>query len=346
MAAFMLTFLLSMLTAHMQHEVVLIATSSEGGAYHHWGDEYADELRRAAVRTDVLLTSGSVENIRLLHEGKVQVALIQGGLLREADRADLESLGTVAYEPLWLWMRAGSLASIGDLGGRTIAVGARGSGTEPLARLVLAQYGIDDRISQLRELSTAEGHAELVAGTVDAMFVVAPIEALDIQRLIDEPSVVLLPYPNAEAFIRVSPVLHKVVFPAGARSLARGLPPRDIDLLAPKASVVVRKDLNQNVKYLLLLAMRQIHSAPKMFTASNEFPAPEAIGLRLADLARAYYAGQLGLAYQLLPFWLADLTALMIASMIPTVVVLYPILVRVLKARRAQMTKAETGTKA
>jgi hypothetical protein len=43
--------------------------------------------------------------------------------------------------------------------------------------------------------------------------------------------------------------------------------------------------------------------------------------------------------YRLLPFWLADLAAVIIASVIPVIVLLNPILVRVLKARRQQMTK-------
>jgi hypothetical protein len=52
--------------------------------------------------------------------------------------SDLESFGTAAYEPLWLWVRLG-IASIANLAGRTVAIGAAGAGTQTLARLLLGQ---------------------------------------------------------------------------------------------------------------------------------------------------------------------------------------------------------------
>jgi CDP-diacylglycerol pyrophosphatase len=116
---------------------------------------------------------------------------------------------------------------------------------------------------------------------------VASIDSPDVQALLADPAAALIGYPNAEAYIEISPVLHHVVLPSGARSLAKDEPAQPIDLLAPKAGVAIRQDLNGSVKYLLLRAMRQVHGPPRMFTKSNEFPAPETIGLRLSDLARS-----------------------------------------------------------
>jgi hypothetical protein len=44
------------------------------------------------------------------------------------------------------------------------------------------------------------------------------------------------------------------------------VPARNIDLVASGASLVVRQDLHPAIKYLLLQAMRRVHSKPAMFT--------------------------------------------------------------------------------
>lgn len=51
----------------------------------------------------LVATAGSVENLALLrdpHSG-VSIALVQGGSVGKA-AAELESLGTLFYEPLWI----------------------------------------------------------------------------------------------------------------------------------------------------------------------------------------------------------------------------------------------------
>ena len=76
---------------------------------------------------------------------------------------------------------------------------------------------------------------------------------------------------------------------------AHRLPPADIALVAPRASLVVRKDLHPAIEFLLLRAARQIHAAPGVFQGANEFPSDEAAGLPLSDAARRFYTETLGL---------------------------------------------------
>src|SRR5262249_29202374 len=96
----------------MPPHTIVMATGAEGGAYYEFGKRYQEALAKAGVQLKLVPTGGSVENLRLLRDRRsgVGVALIQGGTFGADDAQDVESLGTLFYEPLWLFVR-GQLAS-------------------------------------------------------------------------------------------------------------------------------------------------------------------------------------------------------------------------------------------
>jgi TRAP-type uncharacterized transport system substrate-binding protein len=308
---------------------IVIATGGQGGAYYRFGNRYREELAKAGVKVEVRETKGSPDNLALLHDPKsgVSAALIQGGIVGEDDARDLETLGTVFYEPLWLFGKRGVTGKgLGGLRGKTVAVGPDGSGTQKLVLDLLGRHGIDGKVSRLLPLTTAEGRDRLLAGTVDAAFFVASWDAPDVQRLLTEPNIELSGYPLADAYVALAPFLHKVLVPRGLRDLATDQPSADIVLVAPKASLVVRKDLHPAIEFLLLRAARQIHATPGVFQQANEFPADEAIGLSLADAARRFYKQDLPFLYNYLPYWIADLIGKAVFLLIPIIGLLYPMM--------------------
>jgi len=58
----------------------------------------------------------------------------------------------------------------------------------------------------------------------------------------------------------------------GLISLSRDIPSSDVDLIAGRNRVLVRKDLHPALQYLLLEAMREVHRAPGPFNRLGEFP--------------------------------------------------------------------------
>ena len=69
---------------------------------------------------------------------------MQGGVVGAANTAGLESLGTVAYEPLW-WFRRSENQGVGadGLRGRKIAIGPPGSGTRVLSLELIKRTGTE-----------------------------------------------------------------------------------------------------------------------------------------------------------------------------------------------------------
>jgi TRAP transporter TAXI family solute receptor len=307
---------------------VTMATGTEGGAYHEIGKRYRDILALHGITLFLIPTAGAVENLARLRDPRsgVDVSLVQGGLTSEKESPGLESLGTMFYEPLWFFHR-GSLGDKGleGLRGRRVSVGPEGSGTRILALELLARHGIDARFAELLPLGFQDAAERLVRGEIDAALVLASWESPVVRRLLAEENIELVSFPRADAHVALSPFLTKLRLPAGVRDLARNRPPRDVTLFAPKASLVVRKELHPAIQSLLLDAAEQIHGGPGIFQQARQFPAAEAIDLPLSDEARQFYRSGRPFLQRHLPFWLAVAIGRLLVLLIPLFGVVYPL---------------------
>ena len=132
-----------------------------------FGARYAELLKSYGVTVELRATQGSGENLRLLRDPKsgVDIAFVQGGsgernrkdanavaAADDDDEVGLVSLGSVFYEPLWLFYRTDSaqrllkapaLTSLSQLPGWRLNIGARGSGSPNLMRKLIEANRID-----------------------------------------------------------------------------------------------------------------------------------------------------------------------------------------------------------
>ena len=146
------------------------------------------------------------------------------------------------------------------------------------------------------------------------------------RRLIAAPDVTLANFPRADAYVALDPFMNKVVVPTGVGDLANNRPPVDTALLAPKASLAVRKDLHPALQYLLLEAASEVHAVPGIFHRAAQFPAPETIDLPLSDEARQFYKTGRPWLQRNLPLGLAVFVERLLILLIPIVGVFYPAL--------------------
>src|SRR5262249_59855855 len=117
--------------------------------------------------------AGSVEPAALLrdpHAG-ISVGLLQDGVVGVmqggggANTAGLESLGTVAYEPLW-WFRRRENEGVGTDGlrGRKMAIGPPGSGTRALSLELIKRFGMERQGGGLFGLGPRGGPGKMQGG--------------------------------------------------------------------------------------------------------------------------------------------------------------------------------------
>ncbi|MEA2904146.1 MAG: hypothetical protein QOI12_1533 [Alphaproteobacteria bacterium] len=306
---------------------IMMATGAEGGAYHEIGKQYRDILARAGVELRLVSTGGATENLALLRDKRVSVGLVQGGIAGEQDASQLESLGTVFYEPLWLFHRS-ELRGLGldVLRGRKVSVGPEGSGTRTLSLELLRRIGIDRQVGELLALTPQAAGDKLIAGEIDTALMLISWDSPVIRRLLADERVELASFPFADAYVAFYPFLSKVVVPAGVGDLAKGRPPSDVTLVAPKASLIVRKDLHSAIQYLLLNTAVQVHSGAGIFQRAGQFPAAEAIDLPLSGEALQFYKSGRPFLQNYLPFWAASLAGRLLILLIPIIGILYPLM--------------------
>jgi len=326
--------ILALLSPAIPRKVVM-ATGSEGGGYAEFGERYRDIFARQGVTLTLRHTHGSIENLSLLHdrESGTSIAFVQGGLARPQQFPDLVSLGTVAMEPVWIFYRRGEerLDLLNQLRGLRVSIGPPGSGMRAHSQALLALNGIDEHNTSLLPLAPLEAAKQLMAGEIQAVMLVDSLNAPAVQQLLASPGIELLSLRQADAYAARFPSLSKVVLPAGFADLAHGRPAADVEMVAVKTNLVVRRDLQPPVQYLLLEAATQIHAHPGVFQKSGAFPAGEETDLPLSDDARQFYKFGPPLLQRNLPLWLAVLIKQLAIVLLPVAAIGYP-LVRMLPA--------------
>jgi TRAP transporter TAXI family solute receptor len=308
---------------------LVIATGGDGGAYQRFAALYKPLVERNGVRFVERATAGAVENLALLRaaEEDVDVAFVQGGLGVGSDAAGLVSLGSIYYEPLWVFYRgAEPIDQLARLRGRRIAIGAEGSGTRQLARELLEASGAAAAPTQLLPLGGLEAVGALKAGEADAIFLVGPAISGAVWASFYTEGFRLMNFSLAEAYVRRWPYLSKLVLPRGAIDLVRDIPGRDVTLVAPVATLVARESIHPALVDLLLQAATEAHGPPGLFHRAGDFPNPRQVDFPLSAEAQRFYSSGRRFFQRYLPFWAATLIDRLVVLLIPVFALLIPLM--------------------
>jgi TRAP transporter TAXI family solute receptor len=310
-------------------DTLRMATGDPEGAYHRFAKRYRELLGREGVTLELLPTAGSVANLGMLvrSEDPVDVALVQGGVVTEGLDDRLASLGSLFYEPIWLFHGSDwEPGRLTELLGKRVGIGAEGSGTRALALALLSANGVEAGNTELVASNAKSGAEALLAGELDALFIIASPTASIVQRLAADPSVDIMGFERADAYVRRYRYITKLDLPEGSLSLAENRPASDITLLAVTANLVARKDLHPALVDLLLQVASEVHSGPGIFEDQGEFPSPRYLVLPLdGDAARFYRYGPPFLQ-RYLPFWAANLVDRLKIMLLPLVALLIPLM--------------------
>ena len=307
----------------------VLATGPEGGAYHEYGKQYRAMMAEHGIRVELLPTSGSLANLALLldPEEKVDVAFIQGGTLPDLPDSGLAALGSLYYEPLWIFVRRPAPRTLSELRGRRLAIGTHGSGTRQLALMLLGENGITSQSSGLLSLGNSEATEALLNGAVDAVFFVAGVEAPLIRELLrlEEQGIELMNVERAPSYTTRHPFLHQLVLTEGVFDLAENIPPRDIRMVSPTAQLVAHDDFHPALIGLLLNDGESIHGQGGLFERPGEFPSGQFVQLPLSEESKRYFKNGKPFLHRVLPFWAANLVSRLKIMLLPLITLLIPL---------------------
>lgn len=306
---------------------ITIAAGSENGMYHKLALQYQSFLKDNGIDLKILTTAGSKENITLLMQEKADIGFVQSGLANEENSKNLVALGSLYYEPLWVFVRSNLTIQndLQSLKGKKIAIGNEGSGTNDLALKLLNENGITDQ-GLFSNIGGQDAVSALKSSKIDALFNVSTASNPAIISLLEDREIVLMDFERGAGYSSVMPFITPVKLPEGALDIARNFPPQDVHLLSPVAQLIAHDDLNGAIKSLLVRASVSIHNKADTFAAKGKFPTQHFVDFPLSEEADSYYTYGPSFFQRILPFWLADMLNRMVVMIIPLLGIMIPLL--------------------
>jgi uncharacterized protein len=307
---------------------IVIATGNADLNYNAFAAIYGVYLKKEGITLETRKTSGDIENLRLLKnpDSDVDIAFIQDGVAHTEGAGTLLSLGSLYYQPVWIFCRCKKeVTHLSALKGKRIAIGYVGDGTHALVSTLLSESGIDTANATLKAIGGDEAAEALRQGKVDAALFVDVANASLVRELLGEPQLKLLSLDTAEAFSRKFAFMHHLVLPEGAMDLARNLPPHDVHLVAPTATLVVKESMHPALVYLMMKVISQVHGGPSMFNSKGEFPSAKDTDFPLSTQALNFYKSGLPIIDKYLPFWAATFVNRTLIVILPLLALLIPL---------------------
>ena len=307
---------------------LVIAAGAAGSGYDNFARQYARILARHGVELEIRNFAGAVENLDRLRDSAsgVQAALATFGVTQPADADIFYSLGGIFDAAIFIFYRnAEPVALFSQLRGKRLSIGMPGTALRLLMLEVLKATDALDASTQLLDPDYTEAIDALIAGEIDV--VIVPQQDLDrVQHTLGAPGIRLMSVAQAEAIAKTVPGLKHVVLWRGLLDLSRDIPNSDVDMLASRNRMLVRKDLHPALQYLLLEAMREVHWPAGPFNRLGEFPAEQPNDLPLSPTAEAFYRSGPTFWQRYTSFWLSSLLNRIAFFIIPVIVTLIPLI--------------------
>ena len=195
------------------------ATGGEAGTYYAFGTVLAQHVsEKTPTSVTAIVGNGSQANIEDLDAGAVQIAFAQSDVLSSAAKGvnlfaesgavESFSIASALYmEQVQIVTMNPDIKTVADLAGRSVSIGASGSGVYFNALDVLGAYGLTESDIKAQYLNFADSADSLKDGKIDAAFIVAGAPTTAITDLATGGQVYLvsLDDEHADKLIETSP---------------------------------------------------------------------------------------------------------------------------------------------
>ncbi|MFZ6844573.1 TAXI family TRAP transporter solute-binding subunit [Undibacterium sp. RuTC16W] len=287
------------------------ATGQENSAYQRFARQYADDLAKNDITIHFQETQGSQENLQKISDpdSEIELGFVQSGSTNEAEAEEkgLISLGSLFYEPIWIFYRSNKeITSLAQFKGKAVNVGPDGMGVARLFKQILSVNGMEESDVRLSSLENTPATVALLDGKVDVLVFSSASDSPLLQMLLQTPGIRLFDFVQAEAYTRRFPFLSHVVLPRGIVDLGKDIPSRDYHLISPTATMVAHESLHPALISLLLQAAQKIHGGTGWFRKQGEFPSDKYTEIPVAAQAEKFYKNGPPLLQRYLSFWLAN----------------------------------------
>ncbi|MES2192558.1 MAG: TAXI family TRAP transporter solute-binding subunit [Pseudomonadota bacterium] len=254
--AFLLVMVLLGIAAHYVYEVLprtyslKITGGDILGNRHYLAGTLRDDILPLGMRLDVLPTDGSQEALSQVSEGKLDLALIQGGL--ELPYPNVTHVANLAPELLHFLVRP-DIKDIAGMRGMRINLGSKKGGTRVIAKQLLEFSGMQDGVDYVETNLGTEDLLALRKDRLPDVIVITSFAPSNVADYIVKQfgySLLEIPFPNALALRQGWVADSKVM--AYMYSVQPPVPPRDVKTVGVNLQLVANSNLDPRAVFKVL----------------------------------------------------------------------------------------------
>ncbi|MBR3934042.1 MAG: TAXI family TRAP transporter solute-binding subunit [Clostridia bacterium] len=242
-----------------------MGTGGTAGTYYGYGGVLGQYIiNKAGINVTVVSTDGSKANIQGIDAGNYQLGTVQSDVMAYAwdgirsfeAEGKIDSFRTVAglyAEAVQLITMNPEIKSVSDLKGKSVSIGAPGSGVYFNAVDVLEAAGLTEKDIKAQYQSFADSADALKDGKIDAAFIVAGPPTPAITELCTTNDAYLVPIDGevAAKLIESNPFYTEHTIPAGTYKGQDG----DVKTVTVKATLIVSASASEDDVYKLTAAI-------------------------------------------------------------------------------------------
>jgi TRAP-type uncharacterized transport system substrate-binding protein len=167
-----------------------LATGQEGSSYKNLAEAFQKTFQRNAIQLKLVPTTGLGDGLKGLESdaSEVNASFLTSGIVSAKQYPELVSLGNVQYAPLWFFYK-GDTISTNDpfeyFANKRVAIGPAQNATNKIFKMLYAlnQNSIPNT-ANFFELPNKDAAEQLLAGNLDAAFIVDNYESQTVQKLL------------------------------------------------------------------------------------------------------------------------------------------------------------------
>lgn len=242
-----------------------MGTGGTAGTYYGYGGVLGQYItNKAGIGVTVVSTDGSKANIQGIDAGNYQLGTVQSDVMSYAwqgtrafqEEGKINTFRTVAglyAEAVQLVTMKSDIKSVADLKGKSVSIGAPGSGVYFNAIDVLSAAGLSESDIKAQYQSFADSADALKDGKIDAAFIVAGAPTPAITELFTTNEAYLVPIDGeiAEKIMAECPFYTVYTVPANTYKGQA----EDVKTVTVKATLIVNADAAEEDVYKLTAAI-------------------------------------------------------------------------------------------
>ncbi len=262
---------------------LMMGTGGTAGTYYAFGGVLSQYMKNTTdYNVTAVSTAASKANIQSIGDGDYQIGFIQSDVMsyawegsrsfeKDGSCRDFKVMGALYAETVQLITMKEDIKSVYDLKGKSVSIGAPGSGVYFNAVDVIEGAGLTLDDINIQYQSFDDSKEALKDGQIDAAFLVAGAPTSAITELATTNGVYLIPIDGElrDGIMAANPFYAPLQIPADTYPGQ----PEPIDTITVKATLIVDADLDEETVYQLTAAI---------FDHSEEITAENAKGAELS----------------------------------------------------------------